>query len=31
LRAQGRTREADEAAARFKRVWAKADVTLAER
>ena len=31
LRAQGRTREADEVAARFKRVWAKADVTLAER
>jgi tetratricopeptide (TPR) repeat protein len=31
LRAQGRTREADEVAAKFKRVWAKADVTLAER
>jgi tetratricopeptide (TPR) repeat protein len=31
LRAQGRTREADEAMAKFKRVWAKADVTLAER
>jgi tetratricopeptide (TPR) repeat protein len=31
LRAQGRTREADVAAAKFKRVWAKADVTLAER
>jgi tetratricopeptide (TPR) repeat protein len=31
LRAQGRTPEADQAAARFKRVWAKADVKLAER
>ena len=31
LRAQGRTREADEVAAKFKRVWAKADVTLAQR
>jgi tetratricopeptide (TPR) repeat protein len=30
LRAQGRTAEADQAAARFKRVWAKADVKLAE-
>ena len=31
LRAQGRIGEADEAAAKFKRVWAKADVTLAEK
>jgi predicted Zn-dependent protease len=31
LRAQGRTREAEAAAAKFKRVWAKADVTLAEK
>lgn len=31
LRAQGRTREADEVAAQFKKVWAKADVAVAER
>ena len=31
LRAQGRTREADEATAKFQKVWAKSDVTLAER
>jgi len=31
LRAQGRTREADEIAAAFRKVWAKSDVTLAER
>ena len=31
LRAQGRTREAEAAAAKFRRVWAKADVTLAEK
>ncbi|HET9727278.1 MAG TPA: hypothetical protein VFP28_10215 [Gemmatimonadales bacterium] len=31
LRAQGRTREADEVAAKFRKVWAKSDVTLAER
>ena len=29
LRAQGRTREADETAAKFRKVWAKSDVTLA--
>jgi tetratricopeptide (TPR) repeat protein len=31
LRAQGRSREADEVAAKFRVVWAKSDVTLAER
>jgi tetratricopeptide (TPR) repeat protein len=31
LRAQGRTREADEVAAKFNRVWARADVSLADR
>jgi hypothetical protein len=28
LRAQGRTREADEVTTKFRKVWAKADVAL---
>jgi len=31
LRAQGRSREADEVMTKFRKVWAKSDVTLAER